>query len=198
MSLIPPQNFAYVEPDLYRSATPSQASFSFLQTLKLKTLIYLATDEPSNLLLEFLKEQKINFFHLDAVEGKSIGKRLSEQLVLKSLELMLNVSSYPILVCCNEGVSRTGSVIGCLRKLQRWSLNAVFDEFRRFCGGKAISQYEQFIELFDIELVHFPDSYEKLPFKIEKISNNREESQAVTMTRSSSEGPLVPRNYLRV
>ena len=65
---------------------------------------------------------------------------------------------------CNLGRHRTGTVIGCLRRLQNWSLSAIFDEFRRFTGGKSSPQHEQFIELFDTELIEIPEDYDRLPF----------------------------------
>jgi len=43
----PPQNFGMVEEDLYRSSLPTSVNFPFLDTLKLKTIIYLSSDDPS-------------------------------------------------------------------------------------------------------------------------------------------------------
>lgn len=166
MSLIPPQNFGYVEPDLYRSATPSQTNFSFLQTLHLKTVVYLSIDEPSQLFVEFLKEQSINFCSLVDKDGIGSTQKFSEKLALDALQIILNQNSYPILICCNRGVNRTGTVVGCLRKIQKWSLSAIFDEFRRFSGPKSSQLHEQFIELFDIDLVEIPVSIERLPFRL--------------------------------
>jgi tyrosine-protein phosphatase OCA1 len=47
----------------------------------------------------------------------------------------------------------TGTVIACLRKLQRWNLTSIFEEYRRFTKHTARVQNEQFIELFDTDLV---------------------------------------------
>ncbi len=44
---IPPINFGMVEEDLYRSGQPNVLNFPFLEKLKLKTIIYLAPDDPS-------------------------------------------------------------------------------------------------------------------------------------------------------
>lgn len=30
----------------------------------------------------------------------------------------------------------SGTVIGCLRKLQRWNLTSIFEEYRRYAGSK--------------------------------------------------------------
>jgi len=39
-------------------------------------------------------------------------------------------------IMCNLGRHRTGTVIGCLRKLQRWNLTSIFEEYRRYAGSK--------------------------------------------------------------
>ena len=45
-----------------------------------------------------------------------------------------------------------GVVTGCLRKLEKWSLVSIFEEFRRFSNARLV-EHEQFIELFDTDLV---------------------------------------------
>lgn len=45
---------------------------------------------------------------------------------------------------------RTGCLVGCLRKVQNWSLTSIFDEYRRFAGAKVRMLDQQFMELFDI------------------------------------------------
>ena len=44
---------------------------------------------------------------------------------------------------CNLGRHRTGTVIGCLRKLQHWNLSAILEEYRRFAGPKVRVMNEQ-------------------------------------------------------
>jgi len=139
-------------------------NFSFLQTLKLKTVVYLSFDAPSQLFLEFLKEQNIQLKQITGTKNPGLVQKISEQLVIDALHYLLDRRSYPVLVMCNLGRHRTGTVIGCLRRLQNWSLSAIFDEFRRFTGAKSSPQHEQFIELFDTELVAVPDDLEQLPF----------------------------------
>jgi hypothetical protein len=45
---------------------------------------------------------------------------------------------------------REGCLVGCLRKVQNWSLTSIFDEYRRFAGAKVRMLDQQFMELFDI------------------------------------------------
>ena len=33
-----------------------------------------------------------------------------------------------VLIHCNQGKHRTGSLVGCLRALNHWSMAAIFDE----------------------------------------------------------------------
>ena len=172
---IPPPNFGYVEPDLFRSAVPNEMNFPFLQTLHLKTVVYLSLDAPSLFFLEFLKEQNIELVQISGSENTSMIQKISEKLIIDALHLLLDPKKYPILVMCNLGRHRTGTVIGCLRRIQKWSLSATLVEFRRFTNSKPSPPHEQFIEMFDTELVELPEDVEKLPFKIGKKKVDRED-----------------------
>ena len=44
------QNFGTVEVDLYRSGHPNELNFPFLERLRLKTVVYLSSEEPSEAL----------------------------------------------------------------------------------------------------------------------------------------------------
>lgn len=165
-ALIPPPNFGYVEPNLYRCALPSEMNFAFLQTLRLKTVVYLSLEAPVLTLTQFMREQGIDLHQMSGTGTGAVGERISEQLVLDSLRVLLDPGAYPLAIMCNLGRHRTGTVVGCLRRLQKWSLSSIFDEFRRFSGGHPSSLHEQFIELFDTELVELPTQIARLPFKI--------------------------------
>ena len=91
-------------------------------------------------------------------ESKSPWKPVSEEVVLTALDYILDTQNYPLYIMCNLGRHRTGTIVGCLRKLQRWNLTAVFEEYRRFSGPKVRLLNEQFIELFDTDLVRVPQN----------------------------------------
>jgi protein tyrosine/serine phosphatase len=38
--------------------------------------------------------------------------------------------NYPLCLMDNVGRNRVGIVVGCLRKLQRWNLTSIFEEYR--------------------------------------------------------------------
>jgi tyrosine-protein phosphatase SIW14 len=55
-------------------------------------------------------------------------------------------------------VQETGALVGCLRKLQGWNYNSIVVEYRSFAGSKSRYPIEQFIELFDTDLVVLPSN----------------------------------------
>lgn len=158
-SLIPPTNFGIIEEDLYRSGMPNELNFPFLERLQLRTIIYLASDEVSDKLYDFIDDQDIVLMQLAQDDDiPTPWKPISEETVLSALELLLDTSTYPVYIMCSQGRHRTGTVVGCLRKLQRWSLSIIFEEYHRHADGKGRLVNEQFIELFDTDLINIPST----------------------------------------
>ncbi|KAI9202869.1 protein-tyrosine phosphatase [Polychytrium aggregatum] len=158
---IPPLNFGMVEEDLYRSGQPNELNFPFVERLGLKTVVFLAPEEPNQRFLNFIDDQEIQFHHLGASASANAWDPISEEVVLEALEFILDPKNYPLIVVCNLGRHRTGTVVGCLRKLQRWNLTSIFEEYRRYAGPKVRVLNEQFIELFDTDLVRVPVTHPK-------------------------------------
>ena len=189
-------NFGYVETDLYRSAVPNEMNFPFLQTLNLKTVVYLSFDAPSVFFREFLKEHNIELVQISGdSETSPLYQKISENLIIDALHSILNPHAYPIIVMCNLGRHRTGTVIGCLRRIMKWSLSAILVEFRQFTNNKSSPPHEQFIELFDTELVEMPEDVELLPFKLVPdknlfIKNEEQNHQNVSNTSGKPPKPI--------
>jgi len=151
--LIPPLNFAMVADGIYRSGYPSKKNHQFLKTLGLKSILYLCLEDypPGN--LKFINEHGVKLFHIGIFGNKEPFVDISQKDIASALSTLTDVRNHPILIHCNKGKHRTGCVVGCLRKLQLWSLTSIFDEYRRFAGSKARILDQQFIELFDISSV---------------------------------------------
>lgn len=156
----PPENFALVEPGLYRSGLPGPHNFPFVRSLRLRRVIILSPERPLRSITNFFDTHGISVSHtgLTAWTGQSTWKPIAEEVVKDSLEIILREDQYPVLVCDVGGVHLVGMVIGCLRRLQNWNLNSVVNEYRSFAGAKTRYVNEQFIELFDIDLVTIPQS----------------------------------------
>uniref|UniRef100_A0A7S0LHR3 protein-tyrosine-phosphatase n=1 Tax=Coccolithus braarudii TaxID=221442 RepID=A0A7S0LHR3_9EUKA len=154
--LIPPHNFGIVEVDLYRSAHPNALNFPFLEKLRLRKIIHIEVDLAPEF-VRWVEEQQIELVNLADVGRLNPWKPMTEEVVVEGLRLLLEPRNYPLLVMCNLGRHRTGTMIGCLRKLQRWHLTCILEEYRRHARSKFRLVNEQFIELFDIDLVHIPE-----------------------------------------
>lgn len=154
--IVPPLNFCPVERHLYRSGQPSTINHSFLKELNLKSVIWLAIEDPQDHFLQFIDDNDINFFYnlgFNNIDSNS-WDGLSENSIKQALEILADKRNYPLLICCGMGRHRTGTVIGCLRKLQGWNLASVSEEYRRFTGNRGGRiLVELLIELFDVDSV---------------------------------------------
>jgi tyrosine-protein phosphatase SIW14 len=52
-----------------------------------------------------------------------------------------------------------GVLVGCLRKVQKWSLTTIFDEYKKYSGDKGRILDQQFIELFDEKSITINEKY---------------------------------------
>lgn len=53
---------------------------------------------------------------------------IPEDVICRALVAILDKRNHPVLIHCNKGKHRTGCLIGCIRRLQSWSLTSIFDE----------------------------------------------------------------------
>ncbi|RLN50540.1 hypothetical protein BBJ29_009127 [Phytophthora kernoviae] len=158
-SMNPPLFFEIVEDQVYRSNKCDASSFPFLATLQLNTVVYLSYDDLSRDLAAFFAEKEINMIHLGMKyrTASSQWKGISEGMAKETIEYILDQRHHPILVMCKTGVHFAGTMIGCLRRLQNWSLTSIIDKYRNIAGNvKTRFENEQFMELFDVDLVTLP------------------------------------------
>eukprot|EP00842_Homolaphlyctis_polyrhiza_P001344 jgi/Hompol1/220/HPOL_002461-RA len=147
--LVPPLNFAMVEPGVYRCGFPNRKNFPFLNKLRLKSVMYLCEDDYTEEHLRFWEENNIKVFHLRIAGNKEPFGEIDQADIADALVKVLDDRNHPILLHCNKGKHRVGCVVGCLRKLQKWSMASIFDEYRRFSGSKLHIPDQEFIEVFD-------------------------------------------------
>ena len=149
----PPINFGTVDKHLYRSSFPQPANYRFLNSLNLKTILCLVEDEP-------LPAQYIDWIERSGIDLIQIGMPghkeafrdgIPYDLIGEALRLVVNHANYPMLVHCNRGKHRTGTVIACLRKLQAWHTTRALDEYARYSHPKERTTDQAFIETFRVE-----------------------------------------------
>jgi protein tyrosine/serine phosphatase len=186
-----PDAFGIVEAGIYRCSLVNPNHFSFLETLDLKTIVFLSQELLEKSLVTYCEKKSIELINMGVSlvqypqggsfedhqsrlinqyaqdESKPLAdistswKHCSEELVKEALELILNRKTHPILVMCSSGVHTTGTVVGCLRKLQSWSLTSIWNEYETYAHNSSRYVNRQFIELFDVDLVSLPS---ELPF----------------------------------
>ncbi|KAI1317457.1 hypothetical protein EDD11_008394 [Mortierella claussenii] len=145
--LVPPLNFAMVAPGVYRSGHPNKHNFPFMRKLGLKVIVQMSEEPYAPELEEFLEREHIRRIHYKIEGNKEPFIEIDEQVISSALVNILDVRNHPLLIHCAKGKHRIGCLIGCLRKIQNWSMTSIFDEYRRFAGSKVLADQE-FIEIF--------------------------------------------------
>lgn len=154
---VPPLNFAMVDNGIFRSGFPDSANFGFLKSLRLRSVICLCPEPYPETTSEFLKANGIRLYQFGIDGCKEPFVNIPNDTIREALKVALDVRNHPLLIHCKRGKHRTGCLVGCIRRLQRWCLSSVFDEYQRFAGAKARLSDQRFIELFDIScLKHHP------------------------------------------
>ncbi|KAL7749650.1 tyrosine-protein phosphatase siw14 [Sorochytrium milnesiophthora] len=148
MPLVPPLNFAMVVPGVYRAGYPNKKNHPFLRKLALRTIIYLCPADYSEENLALIQEESIRFVHMHIDGNKEPFTEIAWDDVSNVLSLILDQRNHPMLLHCNKGKHRVGCIVGCLRKLQNWSMTSIFEEYRRFSGEKIRIADQEFIEMF--------------------------------------------------
>ncbi|KAJ8461733.1 hypothetical protein OPV22_034659 [Ensete ventricosum] len=148
--LVPPLNFAMVDYGVFRSGFPDAANFGFLRTLSLRSVLCLCPEPYPEANVNFLRANGIRLFQFGIDGCKEPFVNIPEDTIHEALKAVLDIRNHPIVIHCKRGKHRTGCLVGCLRKLQRWCLASIFDEYQRFAAAKARVSDQMFMERFDI------------------------------------------------
>ncbi|ODV77455.1 uncharacterized protein CANTADRAFT_7919 [Suhomyces tanzawaensis NRRL Y-17324] len=91
---------------------------------------------------------------------------IEKNVILKTFELLLNKSKHNILL-----VDSTSTLIGILRKIQKWNFNSILNEYKTYTGNSSKSNYyaENFLELIQVELI---------PHEIDQVKEQQKLQQA--------------------
>ena len=130
-----------------------------MQTLNLRTIIILEPELVDDKLLSHLLNCQITPIPIEGATSErgldGLHMLINEDIVIETLKKLHQKEYLPTLITCRTGKYLTGVVVGCLRKLQRWSLTSILEEYRRLAGFSSShlhQQCEQFIDLFDAHL----------------------------------------------
>ncbi|CCW67558.1 unnamed protein product [Phytomonas sp. Hart1] len=146
--LIPMVNFSMVCPGVYRGGYPTKKNFPFLQALHLRSILYLCPEDYAESNLKFCEENGIAVLRFPTEGNKEPFCDIAEALMHRVLGAICDTRSLPLLIHCNKGKHRTGTVVAALRMQQGWSLVSALDEYKRFAGDKARFGDQQYVELY--------------------------------------------------
>ena len=120
--------FYRVNEHIYRSAQPTREGLQALPKLGIKTVIDLRGASDRSGEAQLLQEMGIKYINIPM---PSLGAP-SPESVKQALALLIDQNAWPILVHCERGADRTGTVIACLRISQDgWSNQRALDEAKQ-------------------------------------------------------------------
>ncbi|EMG49545.1 hypothetical protein G210_5660, partial [Candida maltosa Xu316] len=93
-----------------------------------------------------------NFGNSMSLNRKDQWMLIEKNIVLKAFEIMFNKKNYPLLL-----IDSSGTLIGILRKIQKWNFNSILNEYRIYSGMSTKNNYyaETFLELVQVELISY-------------------------------------------
>lgn len=148
-SVVPPTAFAMVCPGVYRSGFPTRHNLSFLDRLHLRTLVQLEPKAHGPDVAAWVERIGMRVVECNVEASREPFVVADPAEIHKALQAMLDPQHQPVLI--HSSGSRVSLVIGCLRKMQRWSFAAITEEYRRFAGASSSLLDLQCIELYDPE-----------------------------------------------
>ncbi|KAG8463388.1 hypothetical protein KFE25_004899 [Diacronema lutheri] len=191
--LVPPERFGVIETGLFRSNYPMEVNFRFLRTLGLRTAVNLTQERLVRSALAFFAEQRITLRQLGEQSSGGIASGVaSEELIKQALEIALDGRNYPLLLMSSSGNHGVGLIVGCLRRLQRWSISSALDEYRSFAAPAARYMTEQAIEVFDLQLVDAPSDVPPWYASLTAADEAEEAWHAEACARLREEGRPIP------
>ncbi|KAK4769601.1 hypothetical protein SAY86_027751 [Trapa natans] len=102
-TLSPPLNFSMVAECIYRSGFPQPSNFAFLETLDLRSIIYLCPEPYPEENLKFIKDQNIQLFQF-GIEGKmDHSVSIPKGTITAALKVLIDVRNHPVLIHCKRG-----------------------------------------------------------------------------------------------
>jgi tyrosine-protein phosphatase SIW14 len=146
-----PENFSMVEKGVYRSSFPRTRNIAFMKHLRLKSVVSLVPEDYPAGMLEFYNSTGIKLLSHGLGGNKWPFKEIDYNDLISTMRDVLNEANRPLLIHCNKGKHRTGSVVGCLRKIRGWALSAIFNEYLLYASPKTRFEDQQMIEIFEVK-----------------------------------------------
>ncbi|GAA5947253.1 hypothetical protein JCM3765_001592 [Sporobolomyces pararoseus] len=130
--LFPPLCFSMVLPGVFRSGHPNRHNFPYLDSLGLKSIMYLSPDDYRSDTHNWAIERGLNIFHLRIDVSKDPTVEVDEDLIAEAIEKVLDSRNLPILIHDNKGRILPSLISAILRLMTNWTLESALLEYRMF------------------------------------------------------------------
>ena len=172
-------NYGIIEPAVFRSAFPTPDTFAHVRMLALRTVVNLSQEALTRAAAAFLAEQNVQVADVGLqVWTHPACEPISHELIKEALRYVLDKAHHPLLVVSASGTHQVGALVGCLRRMQGWTLSSTLEEYRHYAAPSARLATEHFIELWDCDLLTLP-SRKRLPrWFVLRQQQERQEEEA--------------------
>lgn len=173
----------------------NQVEFYNIGGLKISNHIHTGANSSSNRDDNETDENEQNIKTADDIETVNLqnSKRskndlwmlIEKNLILKAFDILFDKTKHNVLI-----VDSTSTLIGILRKVQKWNFNSIVNEYRIFSSNANKHNYfaETFLELVQIELIPFEiDELNKSHRKRQSHSEETERKQNTSKDKASPE-----------
>ncbi|GME85214.1 unnamed protein product [Ambrosiozyma monospora] len=158
--LVPPDNFALVEEGIYRCTRLDAVSHPLLDTLNLKSILWLDEEKPPRPVANYIDSHKLKLFHLKNLpeEDDNIANVKSQDWMVLKPVLVSKIFQFLLDYKNNHNcllVDSSEVVVGILRHIQKWNYSSISNEYRLYSNYKANYSVENYLELINIELIPY-------------------------------------------
>ncbi|KAI0484112.1 tyrosine phosphatase family-domain-containing protein [Xylariaceae sp. FL0804] len=130
----PPVNFGTVTHSVYRSAYPAAADYSFIASLKLRSIVTLVSKDLPEGFGKFMEQNHIAHHVFDMAGTKKVDIPI---VLMREIQAFIaDAANLPLLIHCNHGKHRTGCVVGVLRLASGWDAREAVREYASFAAPK--------------------------------------------------------------
>ena len=190
IEFLAPENFAMVEAGVYRSAFPRTKNLPFMKQLNLKSVVSLVPEDYPTAMAEFYSATGIQLLCHGLDGNKWPFKEIDQDCLQAVLHDVLNPANRPLLIHCNKGKHRTGSVVGSLRKIRGWALSVIFNEYILYAAPKTRLEDQQLIEAFQFRHQQL-QLLQSLPHQLSEPKTSNDSSDSIRISEEMSRVPGV-------
>lgn len=135
-------NLARVSPALWRSAQPTAEGFRNLKALGIRTVVNLRNVSSDR---DDLRGLGLRYAHIHFATWHA-----EDEDVVRFLKILSDPANHPVLVHCQHGADRTGTMVAAYRvAVEGWTMDEAIQELPRFGFHSIWANLRKYLQKFD-------------------------------------------------